>query len=246
MIRRLSLALAGSLLLAGALAACATSAGTNGGAGAPASSASSVDDDNTDLDGDLEIDAAWLAGGTMVAVVTWGSSSCVPTATDASLEGGVLRVTLAEVPADTACTRDFVARGTPVTLPEGIDPAGDLEIAVTWSDATGDTELEGVAGLTTVEDGLPSAGWTDEDGTFALLTWGSSGCRPVIQDAAVSAPGEIAVTFVEPAPDRICTADFAPRVTMVAVSGVSDDTAYEAVLQGDGFAGDRVAIAGES
>jgi hypothetical protein len=92
--------------------------------------------------------------------------------------------------------------------------------------------------------GSPTAGWATTDGTFALLTWGSSTCTPTVQDAAVTAPGEITVTFVDPPGDRTCTADLGPRVTVAAVQGAEAEAAYELVLHGDGFEGARVAIAG--
>ena len=46
-----------------------------------------------------------------------------------------------------------------------------------------DTDLAGVPGLGgpgSETDFEPSAGWTDQDGMFVLLTWGSSTCPPVV------------------------------------------------------------------
>ena len=237
-------ATASLLLLAGGLAACATPTAP----GAPASSAPISTD--APAAEPAEIDAAWLGGGSMIAIVTRGSSTCVPVASGVTYEAGVLQVTLADPPADQACTRDYVLRGFAVAVPEGIDTADDLQIAVTGSELRGSVELDGVAGLVPadgLEDGgLPSAGWTDDDGVFALLTWGSSGCPPVVQEALVSAPGEITVTLADSPADRICTSDFAPRVTVGSVPGIDDDATYELVLAGDGLDGTRVPVVGEN
>ncbi|MFL2001041.1 hypothetical protein [Microbacterium sp. A1-JK] len=239
------LAAAALLLLAGGgLAACATPTGSGASSETPAASPSS----ETSTPVDADIDAAWLSGGTMIAVLTRGSSTCVPVASDVAFADGVLSVELADPPADQACTRDFVLRAFAVVVPEGVDPAEDIEIAVSGSEASGSVELAGVAGLVPSDGlqdgGVPTAGWSSADGVFALLTWGSSGCPPVVQDALVSAPGEITVTLAESPADRICTSDFAPRVTLGEVPGIESDTAYELVLQGDGLDGTRVPIAG--
>lgn len=236
-------AAASLLLLSGALAACATPEdGT--GAGAPAPSASADDDLATEEAG---IEAAWLGGGTMVAILTRGSSTCVPTASDVEYESGVLRVAIADPPADQICTRDYVLRGFPVALPDGIDSADDLEIEVSSSAETATVELAGVAGLVPadgLEDGVPSAGWTGAEGVFAVLTWGSSGCPPVTQDAAVTAAGEITLTFAEPPADRVCTSDFSPRVTVAEVADAQPGESYELVLQGDSFSATRIPLSG--
>ncbi|GAA2076491.1 hypothetical protein [Microbacterium hatanonis] len=237
-------AAASLLLLAGGLAACATPSAPGSSSGTPAASPS----DDASAPADADIDAAWLGGGTMIAVLTRGSSTCVPVASDVAYADGVLTVELADPPADQACTRDYVLRAFAVVVPEGVDPAEDLEIAVSGTEASGSTELAGVAGLVPsdgLEDGgVPTAGWSSADGVFALLTWGSSGCPPVVQDALVSAPGEITVTLAESPADRICTSDFAPRVTLGEVPGIESDTAYELVLQGDGLEGTRIPVAG--
>jgi len=124
----------------------------------------------------------------MIALVTQGSSStdCVPVAGDASYANGVLEVELVAPPADTVCTADYVSRATLVGVPEGVDPTQDLEIRLKGG-YTGDTDLDGVAGLTAggSTDYEPSAGWAD-DGQFVIVTWGSSTCVPVISDVAAT------------------------------------------------------------
>ncbi|MFI8592997.1 hypothetical protein ACIGCK_01005 [Microbacterium sp. NPDC078428] len=197
---------------------------------------------------EIEADAAWLDGGRMIGLVTWGSSSCVPTVEDtAMLDNGTLVVSLLEPEEGTACTRDLAPRVTLVDVPEAVDPTRDLEIEVTGSGIMGDAELDGVAGLASggETDYLPSAGWVDEDGMFVVLTWGSSGCPPVLQDAVATGPAEVTVTFENPPADQVCTADMAPRSTLVTVDGVEKDAGAVAILTGSSeFAAVRVDIIG--
>lgn len=226
--------LGAALMTAGLLAGCA---GAGQGSPTPAD--------------ELEVEAAWVDGGRMVAVVTWGSSTCVPIAEQGELgSDGVLNVTLLDPTAvgetERACSADLAPRASLVGLPEGVDPSKDLDIRVTYASAVGDTELDGVPGLaapTTATDYEPSAGWV-EDGMFAVLTWGSSTCAPVVQDVAVTGDKEVTLTFATPPADRPCTMDMAPRVALAAVDGLADDDGVELVLQGDTFAGVRVPILG--
>ncbi len=222
--RRL-LALPVALLLAGgALAGCASTPSA-----APSSTPTAGDN------GEAEIDAAWLDDGRIIGLVTTGSSTCIPAADEATLQAdGSLAVTLVEPDADTPCTRDLVPRVTLVEVPEGVDPSQDLAITVTGDGFTGSTDLEGVEGLTGggMTDYLPSAGWTDTDGQFVLLTWGSSSCAPVITEVAASGPAEITVTFETPAADQVCTMDMAPRAAVAVVDGLEEDSDVSLVLAG--------------
>lgn len=226
-----------------ALAACATPVGAaSPGSGSGASSPSPTATDGTG--GDLE--AAWLDNGRGVGVVTWGSSTCVPSAGDATYADGTLTVALVDA-TDRVCTRDLVPRATYVGLPAGADPASGLDIVVTGAYA-GDTELDGDAALTGVPgemtDFMPSAGWYSSAG-FVLLTYGSSGCPPVLGGASASG-ARVAVTFQDPPADQVCTMDMAPRLTVVEVDGsaLGDDGPVTAVLAGGGFDAVSVPIAG--
>ena len=223
--RRL-LALPVPLLLAGGLlAGCASQAAT-----APSGSPSS-----TGASTEVEIDAAWLDDGRIIGLVTTGSSTCVPAADEATLQAdGSLAVTLVEPDADTACTRDLVPRVTLVEAPESVDPADDLVITVTGDGYSGSTDLDGVDGLAGggMTEYLPSAGWTDTDGLFVLLTWGFSSCAPVIADVTASGPAEVTVSFETPPADQVCTMDMAPRATAVVVDGLEEDSDVSLVLAG--------------
>ena len=228
-----------ALLTAGLLTACATPAGS-GGTPAPSGSAT-TDDQSTEI----EVDAAWLDGGRMIGLVTQGSSTCVPTAGDVAYENAVLEVEFVEPPADTACTRDLVPRVTVVALPEEADTTQDLEIRVTGDGYHGDAELGPVPGLdqSGETDYLPSAGWTDEDGQFVILTWGSSSCVPEIENVE-GAGTEVTVTFVTPPADQVCTMDMAPRAVVVHVDGLDDDSDVSAILTGAEFDNVRIPIIG--
>lgn len=232
--------LGAALLLVGALAGCATPSG-----GASASASAGPPLEPAPEAQTVPVLAAWLDGGGAIAVVLEGSSTCVPTAGDATYADGVLNVSMIEPAEDAACTRDLVPRGIPVAVPAGVDTAQDLTVAVRGDGYEGQVQLAGVAGMTPggPEDPAPSAGWATPD-TFALLTYGSSSCVPQVAETAISAPGEIAVTFATPPEDQMCTADFAPRVTLVWVADPELGASYEAVLTGDGFDDTRVAIVG--
>ena len=131
---------AGALLLAG----CAS------GAAVPASSGSASE---TPIGGEIRTEAGWLDGGRFIGIVTDGSSTCVPTATDATVQAdGTLAVTLDNGPADKACTADMVPRVSVVGVPEGVDPTKDLDIepSAGWTEDSvviGESELSEVPSL---------------------------------------------------------------------------------------------------
>ncbi|WP_127473852.1 hypothetical protein [Microbacterium sulfonylureivorans] len=228
-------------LLTGVLTACATGSG-----GSPSTApTTSSDDGNDDGAADQEVGAAWLDGGRMIGIVTQGSSTCIPTAEEATVDGSVLSVTLVDPEDDSACTMDLVPRVTLVGVPEGVDPTQDLEIEVTGDGWSGDTDLEGVPGLTGggETDYLPSAGWTDVDGQFVVLSWGSSSCAPVIENTEATSATEITVTFVTPPEDQVCTMDMAPRAVVTSVLEVEDEDAeIFAILTGAEFDNVRIPI----
>lgn len=189
---------------------------------------------------ETDVNAAWLDDGRIIALVTSGSSTCVPTAESAEINSdGALAVELVEPDADTACTRDLVPRATLVTVPNGVDPSQDLEIWVT-SEAGyyGDVTLAGASGLAGPggeTDYEPTAGWTQQQGQFVILTWGSSGCVPVVESSEVTGEAEVTVTFQDPPADQVCTADMAPRTNFAFADGLSGVEDVQLVLTGDSF-----------
>lgn len=225
-----------AVLLTGVLTACATGSG-----GTPSSAGTPDDGDSTEQ----EVSAAWLDDGRMIGIVTQGSSTCIPTA-EATYENDIMTVTLTDADGgDTACTADLAPRVSLVATPEGVDPAAGVEIEVTGDGWHGDTDLDGVPGLAAggETDYLPSAGWTDVDGQFVILTWGSSTCLPVVENTEATSATEVTVTFVTPPEDQACTMDMVPRGTVTAVTGVEDEDAEVfAILTGAEFAGVRVPI----
>ncbi|HWI31406.1 MAG TPA: hypothetical protein VNT50_07930 [Microbacterium sp.] len=236
--KRSILALSAGIALVAFLSGCAT------GSQAPTSSASPDSGGSGEA---IDVDAAWLNGGTMIGLVTYGSSSCVPTAGDVELlSDGTLVVELVEPEADTACTRDMAPRVTLVDVPEGVDPSNELEIAVTGEGYSGDADLEGVTVGAAPEEYGPSAGWIGADDSLIILTWGSSTCVPVIETAEPTGPTEVTVTFATPPEDQVCTMDMAPRGTLATVTGLEGDADVELVLAGAGFEGARVPVLGEN
>lgn len=238
--RRLAVFAGAMLLTTTALAGCASDAAT-------APSGTPTPDASAGSTVEIDVEAAWLDNGSMVGLVTLGSSTCVPMAEVGGYADGVLEVTLSEE-ADAACTRDLVPRVTLVDLPAEVDPTQSLEITVTGETGAGDayagdTDLDGVPGLVRAEmtDYLPSAGWTDIDGQFVILTWGSSTCVPVIEDVVASSDNEATVTFVTPPADQACTMDMVPRAIVAVVDGLDDEGSF-AILQGGEFDNVRVPI----
>lgn len=227
-----------ALAAAGMLVGC-------GGAAAPTASTTAA----------IEVDAAWLDGGRLIGVVTWGSSTCVPVADAAALAAdGSLQVTLNEpMAADgathLACTADYAPRVSVVDVPDGVDPAKGVDVHVRYGSGVGDVALAaaaGLAGVGTPTDYAPSAGWTRTPGMFAYLTWGSSTCPPIVKDVAATGDAQVTVTFVEPAADRVCTMDMAPRAALAEVQGVKTASGAQLVLTGDAFTGISVPIVGGS
>ncbi len=198
-----------------------------GGTGAPAT-------------GD-DIEAAWLDDGRMFAVVTWGSSTCVPVVDEISAEGQKVTVSLIDAPSEDGtekvCTADLAPRASVGALPEGVDPTQDVEFTVTLGEVTDDVDLDGNAGLTGIPgqptEYAPSAGWFDDEG-IVLLTWGSSGCPPIVENVEEQADGAT-VTFKTE--DRVCTMDMAPRATIIGLSddddNDDDDGEFTLTLVGD-------------
>lgn len=242
MTRRLLPALATVALAALALTGCATGSGQQAGSepsepGTPAQTAPG---------GDFDVDAAWLAGGSMIAVVTYGSSTptCQPRLDDAVLDDGVLVVSLLE-PEESACDGDLVPRSLLVEAPAGIDPATGLDVQVTMGEAFAETSLLGYqAGE--VDEYQPSAGWAGDE-HIAILTWGSSSCAPTIESTTVVSPTEVTVTFTTPAADQVCTMDMAPRVVIATLdSEVSRDATLTlggvGAAPGDGSVGAPIPI----
>jgi len=215
MVRRLVPALAAAVLALGALSGCATSVPpAESPSEDPGGAAGTVPEGSADV----EVDAAWLAGGSIIAIVTYGSSTpdCAPRLDDAVLDAGVLVVTLAEQ-SENVCDGDLVPRGLLVGTPDGVEPAEGLDVQVVWNDRYTDVELAPyTAGP--VDEYQPSAGWAGDE-HIAILTWGSSSCAPSVESTTVVSPTEIAVTFASPPADQVCTMDMAPRVAIATVDG---------------------------
>ncbi|WP_438352235.1 hypothetical protein [Microbacterium sp. CJ88] len=190
-----------------------------------------------------ELAAAWLDDGRAIGIVTWGSSTCIPVAGEPVFKDGVLTIGLSDVEGQ-VCTQDYVARGTLVTLPAGVDPAKELKVAVTGAYA-GDLVVAGDATLAPAAavEYLPTAGWFSSDG-FLVLTWGSSTCVPQLEKAVASGKAEVTATFVTPPADQVCTADMGPRVTVGAVTGLEATSSVHLVLAGGGLDGMQVSIVG--
>ncbi|MCK2035634.1 hypothetical protein KZC51_05735 [Microbacterium sp. SSW1-49] len=224
---------AAALLVAG----CTAGPGAQSPTSSPAPSADSNDDAN-DIEGTL------LDDGRMFAVVTWGSSTCVPQVDEVTGSGQNVTVTLVEPRGDDgaekACTADMAPRASVGALPEGVDPTSDVTLKVTYGDLVEDVDLDGNAAFAgtpgSSTEYLPSAGWVD-DSNLVLLTWGSSSCPPVIESVEGSGSSGT-VTFVTD-DTKACTMDMAPRATIVSFGDDQiDDDGFTLTLVGGGLEGD--------
>lgn len=224
---------AAALLIAG----CTSGPGAETPTSSPAPSAGGVDDQN-------DVEGALLDDGRMFAVVTMGSSTCVPQVDQTTAEGQIVSVTLVEPESqdgtEKACTADLAPRASIGALPEGVDPTQDITLNVTYGDITDDVDLDGDPAATGTPGApteyLPSAGWFD-DGGLVLLTWGSSSCPPVVESLEGSGNAGTA-TFVTDA-DQVCTMDMAPRATLLSFGDdtVDDDATFTLTLVGGGLDG---------
>ena len=228
---RRAAAVATGLVAGGTLAACATPAGGPTEAPTPSPMA--------ETDAPTELHAAWLDAGRAVAVVTYGSSTCLPTVDDVQGEGSSVTVVISE-PEDGPCTMDYVPRATYVALPAGVDIDDELTIAVTGAlEGTvvldDEDDLTGTPGEST--DYAPSAGWFDDSG-FVVLTWGSSSCVPSVASVEAAGDDALALTFADLPEDQACTMDMGPRVAIAAApEGFDDDDDVTLTLSGADISG---------
>lgn len=236
-----ALALAAVTLLAAGCTTTPASPAPTSTAGSPSSTAG-ADAGATPVERMADdVEAAWLDDGRMIGLVTWGSSSCRPHVEDVMADGQSVAVTVADEKQQ-ACTEDLAPRAVAVTVPEGVDVTKDVDLLVTYSDLEADADLDGLdAAPQGMGEQQPSAGWFEDDG-IVLLTYGSSSCPPIVSDVEMTDAGA-AVTFSADA-DRVCTMDFAPRATVITLTGEHDDDApFTLTLIGDNLDGE-VAVLG--
>lgn len=223
--------IAAALLVAG----CTAGPGSDAPSSSPAPGAGDVDDQN-------DFEGALLDDGRMFAVITVGSSTCVPQVDEVTAEGQTVTVTLVDPEGESPrpCTKDLAPRASIGALPEGVDPKSDITLNVTYGDLTDDVDIDGDPAATgtpgSTTEFQPSAGWFD-DGGLVLLTWGSSSCLPQIESLEGSGNAGTA-TFVTDE-DQVCTMDMAPRATLLAFGDdtVDDDGTFTLTLVGGGLDG---------
>lgn len=224
--------IAGLLLLTG----CATSVP----GGTPTSTTLPDADGGRDAD---DFEGALLDDGRMFAVVTWGSSTCVPQVEEVIGTGQNLAVTLTDVSTaadgEQACTKDLAPRASVGALPDGVDTSSEITLEVTYGDLVDQVDLDGgsyTGTPGTPTEYAPSAAWFD-DGALVLLTWGSSSCPPVVESVEGSG-AEGTVTFATD-DEKVCTMDMAARATIVdfGEDSVEDEGPFTLTLVGGGLEG---------
>ena len=83
------------------------------------------------------------------------------------------------------------------------------------------------------------ATWLDDGRMIGIITYGSSTCVPVVEDAALQDNGTFAVILADADTDAACTRDMVPRVTLVeALPDMDPAVDLEITVAGDGFTGD--------
>ncbi len=83
------------------------------------------------------------------------------------------------------------------------------------------------------------ATWLDDGRMIGIITYGSSTCIPVVEDAALQDNGTFAVILADPDEDTACTRDMVPRVTLVeALPDMDPAVDLEITVAGEGFTGD--------
>ncbi|WP_217181654.1 hypothetical protein [Streptomyces sp. AC495_CC817] len=223
--------IAAALLIAGCTSTPGSTAPTSSTEpSSPAAPGQGADDD---------IEGAVLDDGRMFAVVTQGSSTCVPQVSDVSAEGQTVAVTLADVSEDQVCTADHAPRASIGALPEGVDPTKDITLQITYGELSDDVDLDGDPRRTgapgSATEYAPSAGWVD-DGMLVLLTWGSSSCPPVVE--SVEGSGAEGTATFSTDDTQVCTMDMAPRGTLIAFDETTvDDDDFTLTLVGGGLDG---------
>ncbi|WP_144876753.1 hypothetical protein [Microbacterium sp. 1.5R] len=186
-----------------------------------------------------DMEGTILDDGRLFAVVSWGSSSCIPRVDEVTADGQNVSVTLIDSDADEVCTADMAPRASVGALPEGVDPTKDVTLQVTYGDLQDDVDLDGDTAFGAMPGSsteyTPSAGWFD-DSSLVLLTWGSSGCPPVV-DSVEGAGNTGTVTFATD-PEKMCTMDMAPRATIIAFDDDAiEDEGFTLTLVGDSLDG---------
>lgn len=217
-----------------ALAGCASGMPSPAGTSSESSSASS-----TPVAG-----AAWLDGGHGVAVVSMGSSTCVPKAGTVSADGQNVTVEFAKLPADAVCTADLAPRASFVGIPDGVDPSQDVTVTVTGALA-GTATLKGLAAGVAASAQTPTAGWVEgvasdaglDSGAFAYVTWGSSTCIPGITAVTPVSATALTIEFADNDSGKACTMDMAPRAGMAVAPASITGSDVTVTFTGDGIIG---------
>lgn len=215
------LLLTAATLLAATLTACATNSAPPAASEDP-TDAGTTDDTSTTPD---DMTAVWLDSRSIV--VTVSGDGCMPIVKDVIAEDGVLDVTIAKRETDTTCTEPYIVYPYLVGLPAEIDSSKPLTVNVTsWDDKKGTFELAGLTDGGPASDEIninpkPAATWVN-DSTIAVLTYGSSSCAPT--GGTFSGAGDDLTLVLTESLNKMCTMDYAPRVTLVPADGV-DKTA---------------------
>jgi hypothetical protein len=81
-------------------------------------------------------------------------------------------------------------------------------------------------------DSAAGVAWSPEPGLLYVVTYGSSSCPSIAEAEATAADAGVTVTLLPPDPG-MCTMDWAPTTTVVAVPAGTDETVPMTVVLGE-------------
>ena len=167
--------------------------------------------------------------GVGALVVAFLASACA----DSSGAGGTGGDEAEATPSATASTSALSPSpsgepgASPSVPPGGLPELAEVEIV---AGAAGRGLSDGVEGTM---DSPAGVGWSPEAGLLYVVTFGSSSCPTLAESAAKGDGDELTVVLVPPPADAICTMDYAPTTTVVAVPDGADAGSPVTVTLGD-------------
>lgn len=117
--------------------------------------------------------------------------------------------------------------------PEGTTSGRPEQMATEMGVTPGEAGRGLPEGMPGADNAPLGAAWTAEPGLLYVITYGSSSCPVLAEAQAESAESGVQVTLIPPPADGICTMDWAPTTTVVAVPEGTDETAPLSVALGD-------------
>ncbi|WP_125773129.1 hypothetical protein [Antribacter gilvus] len=120
------------------------------------------------------------------------------------------------------------ASPSPTATSSGAEAPVDAAAMPLEPGATGRGLPDGVPGSM---DSPAGAAWSPEEGLLYVVTYGSSSCPSLAEPEATADGGTVTVSLLPPK-DGMCTMDWAPTTTVVAVPAGTDEAAPVSMVLG--------------